>query len=65
MILFAVIIIGSHAAHASAKKAIREAELKRLSELDGMTGLYNKNKYMDFLVGIYYTSINEIYWSLV
>lgn len=59
MILFAVIIIGSHAAHASAKKAIREAELKRLSELDGMTGLYNKNKYIS-MVEKHYPAVDTI-----
>lgn len=59
MILFAVIIIGSHAAHASAKKAIREAELKRLSELDGMTGLFNKNKYIS-MVEKHYPAIDTV-----
>lgn len=59
MILFAVIIIGSHAAHASAKKAIREAELRKLSETDGMTGLYNKNKYMS-MVENYYPKIDTV-----
>lgn len=59
MILFAVIIIGSHAAHASAKKAIREVELRKLSETDGMTGLYNKNKYMS-MVGSYYPKLDTV-----
>lgn len=59
MILFAVIIIGSHAAHASAKKAIREAELRKLSETDGMTGLYNKNKYMS-MVQNYYPTVEKV-----
>ena len=59
MILFAVIIIGSHAAHASAKKAIREAELKRLSEIDGMTGLFNKNKYMS-MIERHYPAVEKI-----
>ena len=65
MILFAVIIIGSHAAHASAKKAIREAELRKLSETDGMTGLYNKNKYMA-MVETHYPTVDRvgvIYWD--
>ena len=59
MILFAVITIGSHAAHASAKKAIREAELKRLSEADGMTGLYNKNKYIS-MTEKHYPGIDKV-----
>ncbi len=65
MILFAVIIIGSHAAHASAKKAIREAELKRLSELDGMTGLFNKNKYISMVEKHYPTvdTVGVLFWD--
>lgn len=65
MILFAVIIIGSHAAHASAKKALREAELKKLSEIDGMTGLYNKNKYMSMVEEHYPTvdTIGVLFWD--
>ena len=65
MILFAVIIIGSHAAQASAKKAIREVELKKLSEIDGMTGLYNKNKYMSMLETHYPTvdKIGVLFWD--
>jgi len=65
MILFAVIIIGSHAAQASAKKALREAELKRLSEIDGMTGLYNKNKYMAMLERHYPTvdTVGVLFWD--
>lgn len=59
MILFAVIIIGSHAAYASAKKAIREVELRKLSETDGMTGLYNKNKYMS-MVEKYYPKLDTV-----
>ena len=65
MILFAVIIIGSHAAHASAKKAIREAELRKLSETDGMTGLYNKNKYMSMSENYYpkIDTIGVLFWD--
>jgi len=65
MILFAVIIIGSHAAHASAKKAIREAELKKLSELDGMTGLFNKNKYMSMVENHYpkADTVGVLFWD--
>ena len=65
MILFAVIIIGSHAAHASAKKAIREAELKRLSEIDGMTGLFNKNKYISMVEKHYPTidTVGVLFWD--
>ncbi len=65
MILFAVIIIGSHAAHASAKKAIREAELKKLSELDGMTGLFNKNKYISMVKNHYpeIDTVGVLFWD--
>lgn len=65
MILFAVIIIGSHAAHASAKKALREAELKRLSEIDGMTGLFNKNKYISMIESHYpeMDSVGVLFWD--
>lgn len=65
MILFAVIIIGSHAAHASAKKAIKELELKRLSELDGMTGLFNKNKYLSMVEKHYpkIATVGVLFWD--
>ncbi len=65
MILFAVSIIGSHAAHASAKKAIREAELRKRSETDGMTGLYNKNKYISMVEKHYPTvdTVGVLFWD--
>ncbi len=65
MILFAVTIVGSHAVRASAKQAIQEAELKRLSETDGMTGLYNKNKYMSMLENHYpaIEKVGVLFWD--
>lgn len=65
MILFAVIIIGSHAVQASAKKAIQEIELTKRSETDGMTGLFNKNKYMD-MVEMHYpkvATVGVLFWD--
>jgi len=59
MILFAIIIIASHAVGTSARKAIREVELKRLSEKDGMTGLYNRNKYLSMLE-TYYPKVDRV-----
>lgn len=59
MILFAIMIIGSHAVRSSAKKAIQEIELTKRSETDGMTGLYNKNKYME-MVEKYYPKVNTV-----
>ncbi|MDD5901163.1 MAG: diguanylate cyclase [Lachnospiraceae bacterium] len=59
MILFAVIIIGSHAVRASAAKEIQEIKLKKLSEIDGMTGLYNKNKYIA-MVEKHYPMVNMV-----
>ena len=65
MILFAIIIIGSHAVQSSAKKAIQEIELKKLSEIDGMTGLYNKNKYMTMLEKHYpkVDTVGVLFWD--
>lgn len=65
MILFAITIVGSYAVRASAKKAIQEAELKRLSETDGMTGLYNKNKYMAMLENHYpnLDKVGVVFWD--
>ena len=59
MILFAVIIIVRHAAEVSAKRAVREMELKKLGETDGMTGLYNKNKYLSMMEK-YYPSVPAV-----
>lgn len=65
MILFAITMVGSYAVRASAKKAIHEAKLKRLSETDGMTGLYNKNKYMSMLEKHYpkLERVGVIFWD--
>lgn len=65
MILFAIIIIASHAVGTSARKAIRELELKRLSEMDGMTGLYNKNKYLAMLAEHYpkVDNVGVLFWD--
>ena len=65
MILFAIIIIASHAVGTSARNAIREVELKRLSEMDGMTGLYNKNKYLSMLAEHYpkVDRVGVLFWD--
>lgn len=65
MILFAIMIIGSHAVQSSAKKAIQEIELTKRSETDGMTGLYNKNKYMEMVEKHYpkISTIGVLFWD--
>ena len=65
MILFAVMIIGSHAVQSSAKKAIQEIELTKRSETDGMTGLFNKNKYMEMVEKHYpkVATIGVLFWD--
>lgn len=66
MILFAFITIISHVSENAAKRAVREKELKILSEVDGMTNLYNRNKYLSMLHN-YYPKVEQlgvVFWDV-
>lgn len=66
LILLAVMPIVQHISEQIQKQATREASLRRLSEIDEMTQLYNRNKYLDMLEH-HYPSVDKvgvIFWDV-
>ncbi len=66
LVMYATIPLISHISDVISKNAIREQELKKLSETDSMTQLYNKNKYL-VMVDEYYPTVDEIgvvFWDI-
>ena len=66
IILSAMIPVMQHVVKTATKHAAVESELKRLSEIDEMTHLYNRNKYNQMLVE-YFPKIEQvavIFWDL-
>lgn len=64
LFIFAVIII--HISNVISENAVKEANLRKLSETDTMTQLYNKNKYFQ-MISNYYPSIEHvgvIFWDV-
>lgn len=66
MLLFAVVLMVVHISDTIANKAANEEHLKYMSEIDDMTDVYNRNKYLD-MVRVYYPHIPEIsviFWDV-
>lgn len=66
MVLFATVLMVVHIADTIASKAANEEHLKHLSEIDDMTDVYNRNKYLD-MIREYYPHIPEIsviFWDV-
>lgn len=66
LILLSGIPIINHISDVISRNAVREAELKQLSETDSMTRLYNKNKYLSMMKE-YYPSVKQlgvIFWDV-
>lgn len=66
MLLLAVMIMVMHISDMICNKAANEEHLKQLSEIDAMTGVYNKNKYLN-MVRYYYPDVNNvavIFWDV-
>lgn len=66
MLLFAVVLMVVHISDTIANKAANEEHLKYMSEIDDMTDVYNRNKYLD-MVRVYYPHISEIsviFWDV-
>jgi len=66
LILLCIVPVILHIADGIMRKAEREASLKRLSEMDEMTKLYNRNKYR-IMVKEYYPTIPKvgvIFWDV-
>lgn len=66
MLLFAVVLMVVHISDTIAYKAVNEEHLKHMSETDDMTGVYNRNKYLD-MIRDYYPHVPEIsviFWDV-
>ncbi len=66
IILFIIMILIIHIANVISENAVKEAALKKLSETDTMTQLYNKNKYVE-MIKEYYPDIKKvgvIFWDV-
>lgn len=66
MVLYAFVPVMKHVTEVISNNAVREAELKKLGEMDSMTRLYNRNKYNEMLVNTYpkVDRIGVIFWDL-
>ena len=66
LVLYAFVPVMKHVTEVISNNAVREAELKKLSEMDSMTQLYNRNKYNEMLVNTYpkVGHIGVIFWDL-
>ncbi len=66
MLLLAVVLMVVHISDTIASKAVNEEHLKYLSEIDDMTDVYNRNKYLD-MIRDYYPHVPEIsviFWDV-
>lgn len=66
LILLCGIPIINHISSIISRNAVREAELKQLSETDSMTRLYNKNKYLSMMKEYYpyVKQLGVIFWDV-
>lgn len=66
MLLLALIPVLLHVSNGMAKRELRGLYLQRMSEIDDMTQLYNKNKYLS-MVKEYYPTVDKvgvIFWDV-
>lgn len=66
LVMYATVPLISHISDVMSENAIREQELKKKSETDTMTQLYNRNKYLD-MIKDYYPSVSyvgAIFWDV-
>ncbi len=66
LVMYATVPLISHISEVISKNAVRERELKKLSETDTMTQLYNKNKYIS-MIEEHYPKVDEIgvvFWDI-
>ncbi|MCR4610502.1 MAG: GGDEF domain-containing protein [Lachnospiraceae bacterium] len=66
LVLLALIPLLIHVSQGIAKRELRELYLKRMSEIDDMTQLYNKNKYRTMIKEYYPTveKVGVIFWDV-
>lgn len=66
LVLYAFVPVMKHVTEVISNNAVREMELKKLSEMDSMTQLYNRNKYNEMLANVYpkVERIGVIFWDV-
>lgn len=66
LIMFIIVVLIIHISNVISQNAVKEATLKKLSETDTMTQLYNKNKYVEMLKDYYpdVKSVGVIFWDV-
>ena len=66
LLLYAFVPITKHMTEVISNSAVREAELKKLSEMDSMTQTYNRNKYNQMIEAVYPSvdSVGVIFWDI-
>ncbi len=66
LVLYAFVPVMKHVTEVISNNAVREMELKKLSEMDSMTQLYNRNKYNEMLHNVYpkVDRIGVIFWDV-
>lgn len=66
IIMFIFVILIRHISDVISSNAVKEATLRKLSETDTMTQLYNKNKYVEMIENYYpnVKKIGVIFWDV-
>lgn len=66
LVLYAFVPVMKHVTEVISKNAVREVELRRLSEIDSMTHLYNRNKYDQMMKEVYpkMEKLGVIFWDV-
>jgi len=66
LVLYVYVPVMKHVTEVISNSAVREAELKKLSEMDSMTQTYNRNKYNQMIEKVYPTvgHIGVIFWDI-
>ena len=66
LVLYAFVPVMKHLTEIISNSAVREAELKKLSEMDSMTQTYNRNKYNQMIEKVYPTveRIGVVFWDI-
>lgn len=66
LVLYAFVPVMRHVTEVISNNAVREVELRKLSEMDSMTMTYNRNKYNEMFLKVYpkMNRIGVVFWDL-